>query len=242
MRIPERPRAKDKEDIFRGIWYIHNRLRQRLFSGDKNLRNVLIILILVVGGSAYWLWPSKETSSIRNIPMTISRIVCFGDSLTAGYGASAHKDYPTRLEEMTGIETINAGVSGDTTADGLARLEHDVLALDPDVVLITLGGNDLKNRIDVAIAEANLVAIIERIQAIGAMVILGGIEIPLYGGNYVEMYHSVAKKTGSVLIPNILEDLFGHPDLMSDTIHPNDQGYAIMAERFYNALAPFLAE
>ncbi len=174
--------------------------------------------------------------------MTISRIVCFGDSLTYGYGASEHKDYPSRLEEMTGIETINAGISGDTTADGLARLENDVLALDPDVVLITLGGNDLKNRIDVATAQANLVAIIERIQAIGAMVILGGIEIPLYGENYIEMYHSVAQKTGSVLIPNILEDLFGHPDLMSDSIHPNDQGYAIMAKRFYNALIPFLPQ
>ncbi len=213
------------------------------FSGDKNLRNILIILaLLLTGVSAYWLWPSKDTSSIHNVPMTVSRIVCFGDSLTYGYGASEHNDYPSRLEEMTGIETINAGVSGNTTTDGLARLENDVLGHNPDVVLITLGGNDLKNRIDVTTAQANLVTIIEKIQATGAMVILGGIEIPLYGKNYTKMYQTVAQETGSVLIPNILEGLIGHPDLMTDSIHPNDQGYAIMAERFYNALIPFLPQ
>lgn len=200
----------------------------------------MVLMILVAGVFGYRFWIGEKAYEIKNIPITVSRIVCFGDSLTWGYGATWEKDYPTRLEEMTGIEVINSGVSGNTTADGLARLEDDVLAFEPDVVLITLGGNDLKNRVSLDTARANLLGIIQRIQAAGAMVILGGIDIPLYGKGYAEMYESVARQTGSVLISNILEGIFSRPDLMSDSIHPNDKGYQIMAGIFYQALAPFL--
>ncbi len=207
------------------------------------MRNKIIILALLLNGaSIYWFWFQEAPSPTQIVPMNISRIVCFGDSLTYGYGASEHKDYPSRLEEMIGIETINAGVSGNTTADGLTRLENDVLAHNPDVVLITLGGNDLRTRINADTAQKNLIAIIKNIQASGAIVILGGIDIPLFDQGYAKMYQTVAKETDAVLIPNILEGIIGHPDLMSDSIHPNDQGYAIMAERFSNALIPFLLQ
>ena len=199
-------------------------------------KSLVIFTILVAGILGYWFWGGEKSYEIKNIPISISRIVCFGDSLTYGYGASQGMDYPTRLEEMTGIEIINAGVSGNTTADGLARLEDDVLAYEPDVVLITLGGNDLKNRMSVDTARANLLSIIQRIHAAGAMVVLGGIDIPLYGKGYAQMYESLARQTGSVLVPNILEDQFGNPELMSDSIHPNDKGYEIMAGYFYKAL------
>lgn len=199
-------------------------------------KNLVIIIILVAGVLGYWFFGGEKSYEIKNIPITVSRIVCFGDSLTYGYGASQGMDYPTRLEEMTGIEIINAGVSGNTTADGLARLEDDVLDYEPDVVLITLGGNDLKNRVSVDTARANLLSIIQRIQAAGAMVVLGGVDIPLYGKGYAQMYESLARQTGSVLVPNILEDIFGNPELMSDSIHPNDKGYEIMAGYFYKAL------
>nr|WP_320190757.1 arylesterase [uncultured Desulfobacter sp.] len=199
-------------------------------------KSLVIFTILVAGILGYWFWGGEKSYEIKNIPISISRIVCFGDSLTYGYGASQGMDYPTQLEEMTGIEIINAGVSGNTTADGLVRLEDDVLAYEPDVVLITLGGNDLKNRMSVDTARANLLSIIQRIHAAGAMVVLGGIDIPLYGKGYAQMYESLARQTGSVLVPNILEDLFGNPELMSDSIHPNDKGYEIMAGYFYKAL------
>lgn len=203
-------------------------------------KSLMVLMILFAGVFGYRFWIGEKAYEIKNIPITVSRIVCFGDSLTRGGGATREKDYPARLEEMTGIEVINSGVSGNTTADGLARLEDDVLAFEPDVVLITLGGNDLKNRVSVDTARANLLGIIQRIQATGAMVILGGIDIPLYGKGYAEMYESVARQTGSVLISNILEGIFSRPDLMSDSIHPNDEGYEIMAGFFYKALSPFL--
>ncbi|WP_020588476.1 arylesterase [Desulfobacter curvatus] len=201
------------------------------------MKKILIVLaILVAGILGYRFWFGEKAYEIKNVPLSVSRIVCFGDSLTRGYGAGNGKDYPSRLEEMTGVEVINSGVSGDTTAGGLARLEDDVLFYEPDVVLITLGGNDLKNRVNVDTARANLIRIIQHIQAAGAMVVLGGIDIPLYGNGYAQMYESIARQTGSVLIPNILEGLFGHSDLMSDSIHPNDRGYKIMAGYFYKAL------
>jgi len=193
-------------------------------------------MILVAGILGYRFWTGEKVYEIKNVPLSVSRIVCFGDSLTWGVGAGEGSDYPSRLAEMIGIEVINSGVSGNTTAQGLARLEDDVLSYEPDVVLITLGGNDLKNRLNVDTARANLVSIIQRIQAAGAMVVLGGIDIPLYGKGYAQMYESIAHQTGSVLIPNILEDLFGNPDLMSDSIHPNDRGYEIMAGYFHAAL------
>lgn len=199
-------------------------------------KSLMILTILVAGVLGYRFWGGEKAYEIKNIPITVSRIVCFGDSLTRGYGATRGMDYPARLEEMTGIEIINSGVSGNTTAGGLARLEKDVLAFEPDVVLITLGGNDLKNRVSVDTARANLIRIIQRIQAAGAMVVLGGVDIPLYGKGYAKMYESLARQTGSVLIPNILEDIFGNPEFMSDSIHPNDKGYEIMAGYFYKAL------
>lgn len=196
----------------------------------------MVLTILIAGVLGYRFWVGEKAYEIKNIPITVSRVVCFGNSLTRGYGATQGMDYPARLEEMTGIEIINSGVSGNTTAAGLARLEDDVLTFEPDVVLITLGGNDLKNRVSVDTARTNLIRIIQRIQAAGAMVVLGGIDIPLYGKGYAKMYESLARQTGSVLIPNILEDIFGNPELMSDSIHPNDKGYEIMAGYFYKAL------
>ncbi|NDY74350.1 arylesterase [Desulfobacter hydrogenophilus] len=199
-------------------------------------KSLMVLTILIAGVLGYRFWVGEKAYEIKNIPITVSRVVCFGNSLTRGYGATQGMDYPARLEEMTGIEIINSGVSGNTTAAGLARLEDDVLTFEPDVVLITLGGNDLKNRVSVDTARTNLIRIIQRIQAAGAMVVLGGIDIPLYGKGYAKMYESLARQTGSVLIPNILEDIFGNPELMSDSIHPNDKGYEIMAGYFYKAL------
>ena len=193
-------------------------------------------MIVVAGVLGYRFWAGEKSYEIKNVPAIVSRVVCFGDSLTRGVGAGKGNDYPSRLAEMTGVEIINSGVSGDTTAAGLARLEADVLDYEPDVVLITLGGNDLKNRVSVDKARANLAEIIQRIQAAGAMVVLGGIDIPLYGKGYAQMYESLARQTGSVLIPNILDGLFGHSEFMSDSIHPNDKGYEIMAGYFYKTL------
>lgn len=195
-----------------------------------------IIALSVVAGIHHFITPS---STIVNRVQSGGTTVCFGDSLTYGTGASKGMDYPAQLSRMIGLPVMNAGVPGDTTAMALNRLDG-VLETQPWVVLITLGGNDLKNGISRQTAFGNLRAIIRSIQAEGAMVIIGGIDIPLFGKGFGDAYRELADETGSVLIPNVLDGIMGTPNLMSDPIHPNSQGYTVMAQHFFRALQPYL--
>ena len=182
------------------------------------------------------------TACSKNEPIVLigDNIICFGDSLTYGTGAPEDASYPARLAEIIGQPVINAGVPGNTTADALKRLEADVLTRSPRIVLITLGGNDMKNGVDKKTAFENLLQIVEAVQARGALVVVGGVKILFWDRGYGEEYEKLAKKTGALLIPNVLDGLVGHPDLMSDRIHPNAAGYRIMAGKFYKVIKPYL--
>jgi lysophospholipase L1-like esterase len=149
-------------------------------------------------------------------------------------------DYPSQLVRIIGRPVINAGVERDTTASALARLEQDVLTKSPRIVLITLGGNDLMSGVNEEVFSNNLRTIIEMIQDRGALVIVGGIEIPYWGEEFWEVYKQVYQETGVVLVNNILQGIIDKPELMADLIHPNDAGYTIIAQRFYKALKPYL--
>lgn len=173
-------------------------------------------------------------------PTAGTQVICFGDSLTAGTGAARGMDYPSQLSRLVGRPVVNAGVPGDTTAEGLARLERDVLGRSPRLVLITLGGNDLKNGVSRDAAFGNLRQIVDRIHDAGALAVIGGIDIPFYGRGFDKAYKKLAEETGAVIIDNILDDIMGNRSLMSDPIHPNGAGYAVMAERFHRAIEPYL--
>ena len=174
------------------------------------------------------------------VELTGENIICFGDSLTYGTGAPHDKSYPAQLSDMIGQRVINAGVPGDTTTRALERLEEDVLSQSPRIVLITLGGNDLKNGVRKDVAFRNLKTIIEAIQAEGGLVILGGVKFIILDKGYGEMYKKLTKETDIILVPNVLKGLIGKDKYMNDPIHPNGQGYTIMAERFYEAMKPYL--
>ncbi len=192
----------------------------------------IVILVIV-----YRLWPSAHT--IRNAVPTGKTIVCFGDSLTYGTGAGKGQDYPSQLSALMGRPVVNLGVPGNTTGQALARI-GTVIEKDPRVVLITLGGNDLKNRVPKETAFKNLEQIINKIQDRGALVVIGGIDIPFYGRGFGSAYEELAVKTGSVLIPNVYANIMGRSNLMSDPIHPNSAGYTILARHFYEAVKPYL--
>ena len=168
-------------------------------------------------------------------------IICFGDSLTFGTGAPEKMSYPAQLSRILKRPVANAGVPGDTTASALSRLQRDVLDRSPGIVLLTLGGNDLKNRISADTAFENLKVVVERIQKTGALVVLGGISIPFWDRGFSERYRTLAEDTGAVLVENVYEGILGNRSLMSDTIHPNADGYRIMAEHFAEALAPYVS-
>ena len=191
---------------------------------------------LTIGGAllavalVWLLWPSKY-SRVANLDSHGSNIIAFGDSLTAGYGASSGEDYPSRLSILIGTTVINAGVSGDTTDGALARLDTDVLAHDPRIVIVGLGGNDFLRGVPISGTEANLRTIIRKIHDSHAMVVLLGFRFPSLSANYEAMYERVASDERCLLVPKILSGILTDPSLKSDEIHPNARGYQLIAER-----------
>ena len=196
----------------------------------------LAVVLAVYFGYRHFLYHPP----VKNPRPAGENIICFGDSLTHGTGASQGMDYPTQLSRLIGKPVINAGIPGDTTAAALARLERDVLGRSPRIVLITLGGNDLKNRQDRERAFRNLKAIITSIQGRRALVIVGGLDVPIWGRGFQEHYRKVCEETGALLVPDILTGLLGNAVMMSDTIHPNDAGYGVMAGYFHEAMKKYL--
>lgn len=203
----------------------------------KKILTLIAAAVILVGGY-YFFNPSPR---ITNTSPGGSNIICFGDSLTYGTGSTPGKNYPAQLSLLISKPVINAGIPGDTTTTALNRLGKDVLTQSPRIVIITLGGNDLKNRAPKKTAFNNLKKIIESIQHQGALVVVGGIDIPLWGRGFGDLYKKVCNDTGAILIPNIFDGIMGKRELMSDPIHPNDKGYALMAKRFQKTIKPYLS-
>jgi lysophospholipase L1-like esterase len=200
------------------------------------MKKIGVLVCLALFGFLGYRSFSSSPKPLKGFSANGENIICFGDSLTYGTGAAPGGDYPSQLGKLISRTVMNKGVPGDTTSSALVRLDRDVLSQSPRIVLITLGGNDLKNGIPKDIAFENLTTIIESIQDRGALVIVGGVDVPLWGRGYGEGYEEVCRKTGAVLIPNILDGIMGNSRLMSDPIHPNGSGYAEVAERFHKAL------
>lgn len=195
-----------------------------------------LIAAVVVIFAAWVAWRHFSIGNVRNLDSHGTNVIAFGDSLTAGYGAQAGEDYPSRVSAATGIAIINAGISGDTTEAALARLDRDVLSRDPRIVLLGLGGNDYLQSIPLATTETNLRSIIDKIEAAGAAVILLGFRFPSLNADYEAMYKRVAKDERCFFVANVLSGILTHPELKSDEVHPNARGYQLMADRISGPL------
>jgi len=194
------------------------------------------LAILVMAPIAYFIF---RGDSITNYPPKNQTIVAFGDSLVEGVGAGEGNDFVSVVGRTLGREIINKGKSGDTTADGLSRID-DALAEDPGIVIVLLGGNDALRRIPKKETFTNLGIIVERFQSAGAVVVLLGVRGGILGDGYANEFEAVAEKYHTPYVSNVLEDLITNPKLMFDGIHPNDQGYAIVAERVVKVLQKVL--
>jgi lysophospholipase L1-like esterase len=202
---------------------------------QKYWRNAAVFVFFAL---ALWvIWPAPK---IANLASRGTNVIAFGDSLTAGYGASAGEDYPTRLAAISGVPVVNAGVSGDTTDTALARIDADVVAHDPRIVIVGLGGNDFLRGAAIATTEENLRTIIRKIHAAGAMVVLLGYSFPSLQVNYAKMYERVAHDEQCLFVPNVLHGIETDPQLKSDEIHPNARGYQLIAERVAGPLQKLL--
>jgi acyl-CoA thioesterase-1 len=177
-------------------------------------------------------------------------LVCFGDSLTAGFGADPGQSYPDYLQadlDARGYQyrVINEGISGNTTKDGVERLDH-ILALKPSVVIVEFGGNDGLRGLPIADSRANLDKILTTIKASGAKVALAGITLPPdYGPDYIKQfddtYTLLAKKHHIPMLPFLLKGVFGVPGMMqSDQTHATAAGNKIVAENVLPLVLPLL--
>ena len=177
-------------------------------------------------------------------------IVALGDSLTAGLGVATDEAYPALLEHRLRsagftYRVVNAGVSGDTSAAGLRRLDW-VLRSRPEIVIVALGANDGLRGLPVAALRDNLTAIVTRLQAGGARVLLVGMRLPpnygaAYANAFAETFHDVARRTSCAFLPFLLEGVGGDPALnQADGIHPNAAGQRAVAERIWPALQPLV--
>jgi len=179
------------------------------------------------------------------------KIVALGDSLTAGYGLLEMEAYPALLQQKLNEDgyawdVINAGISGDTSAAGLARIDWALNQPEVRILILELGANDGLRGLPVPEMKKNLGAIVERAQERRIAVLLMGMEAPPnfgpeYAGSFRQVYRDLARTYRVTLVPFMLDKVAGVPSLnQSDGIHPNIQGTRIVAETVWNALRPMV--
>lgn len=199
----------------------------------------------------------RDTSARSDIASTTAvtaaskpRIVFLGDSLSAGYGLAKEQSVPSLVQrrldaEGYNYEVVNQGVSGDTSAGGVSRLDWS-LSGDVRVLVVELGGNDGLRGLPVEATKKNIAQIITTAQQRGVQVLLTGMEAPpsygpLYTAQFRQLFRDLAREHDVAFMPFFLEGVAGDPALnQSDGIHPNPQGAAIVEQAVWKSLKPML--
>lgn len=184
-----------------------------------------------------WLSPAK--TQVKNAGRPVQQMAAFGDSLTYSKGAPREETYPAQLARLTGREVRNFGLNGDTAVAATQQLE-EVLSSAPDMVLIEFGGNDFMRSVPFEQTLQAVAQMIERVQATGAIAVL--VDTGGYYGmrKYSKAYKKLAREKGAVFVPGILDGVWGKAGLMSDQIHPNAQGYRLVADKVYKEIKKYL--
>jgi acyl-CoA thioesterase-1 len=199
----------------------------------------------------------NSTNSPTNLTSTAPErktVVVLGDSLAAGYGVDSSEAYPALLQDKIdaagwNFTVVNAGVSGDTSADGLNRINW-LLKRPIDVLFLELGGNDGLRGVQTSATETNLQTIIDRVKEKypRAQMVIAGMQMPVnMGTNYTtafkKIFPDLAEKNHAALVPFLLEGVGGSPKLnQPDHIHPTAEGHQIVAENVWKVLEPVLAK
>lgn len=201
----------------------------------KSKSTLLISGVVVVFLVVFIFFLFNDEKKITNYPSTGTDIIAFGDSLVEGAGSTIGNDFVLLLSKKIGRPIINLGVSGNTTEDGLKRIsEFDKYK--PKIVLLLLGGNDHLKKVPIDETFSNLGKIIENIQSRGAIVLLLGVKGNLLGDKFKSKFEDISDKYHTAYVENVLDGLFADSRYMSDAIHPNDLGYARIAEKIYPVL------
>lgn len=194
------------------------------------------------------------------LPLTVNaqeqpqRILFFGDSITAGYGIEQEQAFPAIIQQKIdslnwNFKVINGGLSGETSAGGLRRIDW-MLQQPVDVFVLELGGNDGLRGIDPEVTQKNLQKIIDKVenQYPDAAIILAGMQVPpnlgeRYTQQFKKIYPTLARKNDLALIPFLLKGVGGNPAFnQSDGIHPTKKGHEVLAETIWEVLKPILQQ
>ena len=206
------------------------------------MKQFLTIVLLCFGLNGVVVAQSDNTNTI----------LFFGDSITAGYGVNLEQAYPALIRQKIDslgwdFKVVNAGLSGETSAGGLRRVDW-ILRQDVDVFVLELGGNDGLRGIELNSTKSNLQSIIDKVrkQSPDTKLILAGMQVPPnlgqdYTQQFRQMFPDLAQKNDVTLIPFLLKGVGGIPDLnQGDGIHPNPKGHKILAENVWEVLKPIL--
>lgn len=181
----------------------------------------------------------NNKTTIRNSNNQNTVIVAFGDSLTYGHGVEQPYSYPSLLSRATGKRVINLGVNGETSEQGLNRIE-EVLQYKPKLVIVEFGANDFFRHIDFERTKRNISLITDKIQSSGSMAAIASFGGNPLTGNYTEAFKKIAKEKNAIFIPDIMDGIFGKKELLSDNFHPNQKGYKIIQEKVLKHIKPYI--
>jgi len=163
-------------------------------------------------------------------------ILAFGDSLTYGTGAPRNQAYPAVLAKLSGFKVINAGLPGDVTVEGLARLPQVLEDVQPELMILCHGGNDLIRQTGEQAAASNIRAMIKLAQQQGVSVILLAVPKPSILLHEPDFYMQIAKEFNIPILTGVLPKILNKPSMKSDIIHPNNKGYQLLAESLYELM------
>jgi acyl-CoA thioesterase I len=193
----------------------------------KILLNIIILFLLSACGET-----PPELPKLSNDAVILS----FGDSLTYGNGAKENESYPVVLQNLSGLKVINAGISGEESTPGLKRLSGVLEKHQPELLILCHGGNDLLRKKSVSKMESNIRQMIQLAKDKGIPVILLGVPKPGLFLSSFEVYKKIANATDVIFLEDLIPEILGNKELKFDTVHPNKDGYRVMAEAIYSTL------
>ncbi len=191
------------------------------------LAGFLLSVMLVACSSTH---PEIQPLSAQGV------VLAFGDSLTAGTGASTQNSYPSVLASLINRKVINGGVPGEISDRGLKRLPALLDDVQPELVIIAHGGNDMIRKLDRAKLDQNIRNMIHHVRQRGVSVILIGVPRPGLFLSSDGFYKTIAEDYNIPIEDQILADVLSEPSLKSDPIHPNSRGYGLIAESIYELM------
>lgn len=211
------------------------------FRSPRTFQLLLCALFICAGVVFALASPARAAEDTRPV------ILAIGESTTAGYGVPAGQSYPAQLQALLdaagySYRVVNHGRNGSTTEMALANLHRGML-LQPEVVLIALGGNDANHPQALRRTEDNLRKLVALFRETDAAVFLAARTAVTDGGadERNALYARIAQEEGAVLMPSLRQDIAGHPELLiGDMRHPNAAGYALIAQRIFDLLQPRL--